>query len=199
MKRWWQGLSGLLGGVALLLSGCQTWPTVDSAEAKAPALAEAIWALRGAPARTPEQEAAVLAFAEAAQAEALRLREAYGFGVSANLHNVLVNTGHRDRGLCYQWAQDLFDHLCPLAPEGLHFQFVRAHPGHRNEHTAFVVGWAKTHWYERLVLDGWRHSGNLAFVRVRYDRWPWQPYDEDSHYTTICSVAWRPMWPLGGG
>ena len=181
---------------AVGLVGCQSFPRRTSLLREPAALAVALAALPGAPSDLSADAPAIQAFAQEAFAEGLRLRDVYGVGFSPIWHNRQVNLGDKERGLCHHWAQDLFDALCPLAPEGLHFQFIRANPGRFSEHTAFVVGWAATPWESRIVIDGWRHGGELVAVPIAADTWPWELYAPDSPYSPVCSVAWQPMWPV---
>lgn len=90
-------------------------------------------------------------------------------------NNVLVNTGWRDRGLCYEWANDLFPHLHNLNLQTLDVHFAVANMDTKHEHNGLVIT-AKGHPFRKgLILDAWRHSGYLWFGEVEADKFPWEP------------------------
>jgi len=87
------------------------------------------------------------------------------------VHNFLVNTGMRQRGLCYQWSDDLYTHL-----QSFHFQSIQLKPVGANignywsEHNALVVlpKYDNAMRYG-VLLDPWRDSGRLYFVPILKD------------------------------
>jgi hypothetical protein len=94
------------------------------------------------------------------------------------VHNFLVNVGLRDRGLCYQWADDLMVHLQRLHLKTLTFYPVGAHIGeYWREHNAIVV-MPRDRFLplgRAIVLDPWRFGGRLFFASVAHDRkYRWQ-------------------------
>jgi len=105
------------------------------------------------------------------------LAERYRVSASPWVHNFLVNVGLRDRGLCYQWADDLYTHLAALHLKTLALYPVGANIGsYLTEHNALAV--LPTHHVTPLeygvLLDPWRHSGDLFFLPVGKDtkyRW----------------------------
>ncbi len=138
--------------------------------------------------RAAELEAALLALGEGvdrAEARALavaahdasrRLAAAYRVAPPARWHNLLVQLGARERGLCYHWAEDLLRHLKPLGLRTLELHWGVAHRGSDlREHNSVVVTAAGRPFAEGLVLDPWREAGRLVWVRVREDRYPWEP------------------------
>ena len=119
-----------------------------------------------------------MAVADTTIAQAEILREEYSVFGPALMHNLLVNTGIKDRGLCYQWAEDIYPHL-----ESLNLQTVDIHRavalrGHLREHSAIVVTSTGQSFYEGLVMDPWKYSGQLAWVHVADSKYPWRPFDE---------------------
>jgi hypothetical protein len=93
------------------------------------------------------------------------------------LHNMLVNAGLRQRGLCVHWTEDLLTRL-----KGLQLQTIRLHWGVANrdrslriEHSS-VIATARGQAFEQgLVLDAWRNSGELYWGPVASDRYGWKP------------------------
>lgn len=89
-------------------------------------------------------------------------------------HNVLVNTGKRPRGLCYEWAEDMtalmrkknlktFD-----LHHGMAFRFTK------DEHNSLIVSAKGDDLREGIVLDPWRNSGILYWSKVVDDKkHPW--------------------------
>lgn len=124
-----------------------------------------------------EQEAASLARAAVDGSSALA--RDYRAVRPAWFHNVLVNHGLRSRGLCFQWANDLFARLGKLDPRTLDLYLVVAHMDTRREHNAIVVTAHRDSFDQGVVLDAWRHSGRLWFGDVDTDKYPWQllPHD----------------------
>jgi len=109
--------------------------------------------------------------------EALRfshtLAERYRVTTSPWVHNFLVNIHLRDRGLCYQWADDLLKDLAHLHSKTLRILPVGANIGsYWKEHNALVVLPAHhvTPLEYGILLDPWRHSGTLFFVPVEQDK-----------------------------
>jgi len=93
----------------------------------------------------------------------------------AVLHNLLVNTGLRERGLCWHWTQDLLAHLrsLPLPHYQLHWGI--AHRGELfREHNSVVVTARGADFATGLVLDPWREAGELLWVAVADDSYAWE-------------------------
>ena len=104
----------------------------------------------------------------------LDLADSYHVVRPAFLHNVLVNTGLRDRGLCYHWADDLHTRLLRLSRTSLDIHRVVARLNTSHEHNALVAT-AKGQGYQTgLVLDAWREGGRLFWKPVVDDKkFPW--------------------------
>lgn len=104
------------------------------------------------------------------------------------LQNTYVNIGVRERGLCYQWADDLEQALGELHLESFVISRCVARRGTYREHNALVVtGRSQTFW-AGLILDAWRRSGLLHWGPVSKDHYPWSP--ACNHPT--CAAAPRP-------
>jgi hypothetical protein len=101
------------------------------------------------------------------------LAKRYRVNTSPWVHNFLVNVGMRDRGLCYQWADDLMKHLNALHLKSLTLYPVGANVGeYWSEHNAIIV-LSTRHVVPleyAILLDPWRHGGELYFVPVGRDR-----------------------------
>src|SRR6266702_4652599 len=92
--------------------------------------------------------------AESAYATTAQLRRDYGvIGGPPSFHNFLVNLGIRKRGLCFQWAEDLLVQLDALKLRTL-----------------------------GIILDCWRHSGDMFWSPLVTDHYPWI---EDRNYATV--------------
>ena len=106
------------------------------------------------------------------------LAQQYEISGSAISHNLKVNLGLRERGLCIHWTEDL---LARLQREkfhslDLHWAIANYESAFRLEHSTVIVTARNTSLYHGLVLDPWRKSGELF----------WSPTLEDEHY------PWRP-------
>ncbi len=106
-----------------------------------------------------------------------KLAQRYKVQTSPWIHNFLVNVGLKKRGLCYQWADDLISHLDSLHLRTLKFVPIGANIGdYWREHNAVAVLPAYAHipLSQAIMLDAWRHSGNLYFALISQDikyRW----------------------------
>ena len=91
------------------------------------------------------------------------------------LHNLLVNFGLRERGLCCHFAEDLIGGLLALELATLDVHWVVSRHGNRlREHSSVVLVPSGQDIEGGLVLDAWRHAGQLVWARVGDDRYPWQ-------------------------
>lgn len=121
--------------------------------------------------------------AESAYATARRLRHNYGGAVwPPSLLNVLVNTGIRKRGLCFQWAEDLLEQLDALKVTTLELHWAEAYAGTWREHNVVVVTAKGRPIQDGILLDCWRHSGHLFWLAVAADEFPWV---ENTKYASI--------------
>ena len=121
--------------------------------------------------------------AECAYATAQRLRRNYGtvWG-PPSLNNILVNTGIRQRGLCFQWAEDLLAQLDALKATTLDLHWAEAYAGTWREHNVVVVTAKNRPMQDGILLDCWRHCGHLFWSAIATDDYPWV---EDSKYAGI--------------
>lgn len=112
------------------------------------------------------------------------LAKTYNVTTPPLVHNFLVNVGAKDRGLCYQWGDDLQRHLQNQHYRTVQFKPVGAFIGsYWREHNAVVALPKGAKDLRRgVLLDAWRNSGELYFVpinndpeyhwQIRYDRGP---------------------------
>lgn len=91
------------------------------------------------------------------------------------LHNVLVRLNLKDRGLCYHWTEDLLQRLAELELKNYRLHWAVAYRGSElREHNSVVITTNGDAFEQGLVLDPWRHSGNLFWSPVTKDRYPWK-------------------------
>lgn len=113
--------------------------------------------------------------AETALQTSAFLTEEYELVRPPLLHNIFVKMGLRDRGLCYQWTEDLMSHLMALELKDYQLRWAVAHRGSDlREHNTVVVTANGQPFEDGLVLDPWRNSGKLYWVVVKKDTYPWE-------------------------
>lgn len=95
------------------------------------------------------------------------------------VHNTKVNLGLRDRGLCYQWADDIEARLRQEGFETLEFHRAIANDySIRIGHSVVIVSRRGDPMHQGIVLDGWRNGGRLFWSRTTEDpRYEWVPRD----------------------
>ena len=87
------------------------------------------------------------------------------------LHNTLVNTGLRKKGLCYDWSDALYVQLSQQAYPGFDFHLGGANIGrYWSEHNVLVITAKGKPFDSGIVVDPWRDSGRLYFATVKEDR-----------------------------
>lgn len=169
----------LLWSLVLALISCQSYPPEPPPAAVA-ATAEKLAALHGGnPHSHVREEAARLALV--AEREARTLAISYGVTGPAWFHNCLVNLGIKERGLCWQYMEDMFSRMAKENPRHFHLHTaVRDDNSTFFEHNCvlltakgqpFVSGW---------ILDPWVKPGTLRLIRPRGDGRTWH---EQSGYT----------------
>ena len=112
--------------------------------------------------------------AETALQTSAFLSEEYELVRPPLLHNIFVKMGWRNRGLCYQWTEDLMSHLMALQLKDYRLRWGVAHRGSDlREHNTVVITANGQSFEDGLVLDPWRNSGKLYWVVVKKDTYPW--------------------------
>ena len=105
----------------------------------------------------------------------MHLANEYKLVAPPNSQNVLVNTGKRNRGLCYHFARDMTDHIV----KGREFKTLSlnravAYQGKALEHNVLTVAAKGKKIKDAIILDAWRESAVLYFVKTDEDpmfRW----------------------------
>jgi hypothetical protein len=112
--------------------------------------------------------------AQTAVSDSLRLAETYHVTTPARWHNLLIQMGFRDRGLCFHWTEDLLQRLQALHLNTYQFHWAVAYKGSDlREHNSVVITAWNAPFETGLVLDPWRNSGDLYWAAVRRDGYPW--------------------------
>ncbi len=92
-------------------------------------------------------------------------------------HNMLVNMGLRERGLCCHWAKDLHAKLRGLDTSSLKFDWLVARLGSQSrEHNTVVIYAADSTWTKGIVFNPWRKAGVRHWTKMTGDEYPWQPH-----------------------
>ena len=152
-------------------------PTSPAQQAKAQAYLENVKRLEGGlnaldPAVDPIEARRV---AETAIRESAILAEEYQLVRPAVAHNLLVVMSIKDRGLCYQWTEDLMKRLEALELKSFQLQWAVAYPGSNlREHNCVVISVNGQPFSKGILFDPWRHSGNLYWTAVVKDTYPWE-------------------------
>jgi len=174
----WNALLAVIA--AAMVSGCAA---PRSALLREPARIESrIAALQGrlkglGKATDPDEARRV---AQTAVAGSLELAEGYRVATPALWHNLLIQMGVRDRGLCYHWTEDLMKRLQSLNLKTYQLHWGVAHKGSDlREHNSVVITALRQPFDTGLVLDPWRNSGDLYWAAVRQDDYPWVPLPPD--------------------
>ena len=111
----------------------------------------------------------------------LVLARKYEVTDSALVHNLKVNLGFRERGLCVDWTSDLLARLERenFASLNLHWAIANYENAFRLEHSTVVISARGDGIEQGLVLDPWRYSGNLYWARTTQDPgYQWKPQAE---------------------
>lgn len=86
-------------------------------------------------------------------------------------HNLLVNTGLREKGLCYHWSDSLYLHLLEKKYSSFEFHLVGTNIGeYFFEHNALVIVAKGGSVKNGILIDPWRDSGKLYFSRIGDDK-----------------------------
>src|SRR5262245_18182283 len=112
--------------------------------------------------------------AECAYATVAQLRQEYRPFGTPIFNNFLVYHGWRKRGYCWQWTEDLLVALDKLKLKTLELHWADAYRETWQENNCLVVT-AKGQAFEHgMILECWRHCGNL--------RWNLVPSDQNGYY-----------------
>lgn len=107
----------------------------------------------------------------------LYLANTYKLVWPPNYQNVLVNTGRRSKGLCYQWARDMDAHIGTKSYNTLTMSRAVANQGGNYEHNVLTVAAKGKGVEDAIILDPWRHSSILYWVKTKDDpNYQWTKY-----------------------
>lgn len=123
------------------------------------------------------QEAFMLADAAINATDSLSRR--YGMSGPPEYHNIMVNLGFRDRGLCWHWTTDLLNTFFALKLKTIDFMWAEAYAGSDlSEHNvAVIVPAADMRLESGLIYDPWRTSGKPYWILLKDDtKYPWQEF-----------------------
>ncbi len=79
------------------------------------------------------------------------------------LQVVLVNTGKKEGGLCYQWATALLLRLNALKLQTLELHWAESFANTLSEHNVIVVTAKGQPFIQGILLDNWRCGGHLLY------------------------------------
>ena len=79
------------------------------------------------------------------------------------LQVILVNTGRRKGGLCYQWATELLLRLNALKLQTLEPHWAESFANTMSEHNVIVVTAKGQPFEQGILLDNWRYGGHLIY------------------------------------
>jgi hypothetical protein len=97
------------------------------------------------------------------------LANQYNLVYPPQLQNMLVNGKQRDRGLCWQWADDMTAHMEKKNLQTFDLLRGTANRRLKNEHNSLVIVAKGAHFYTGILLDPWRNSGELYWTKVTED------------------------------
>lgn len=147
-----------------------------AADAQVAELARAIRALGEDIDRHEANRAARIAFDYSRE-----LAGRYGISDSPLVHNLKVNLGLRDRGLCIHWTRDMLTRLQQerFVTLDLHWAIANAENAFRLEHSTAVISRRGADLHRGLVLDPWRNAGALHWAPTLADAdYHWRPRAE---------------------
>ncbi|OED45992.1 hypothetical protein AB838_21360 [Rhodobacteraceae bacterium (ex Bugula neritina AB1)] len=156
---------------AAMLAGCAATPTATKNDVEALSLA-----IRSLDPQVDAEEARRAA--EIAYSHSARLAEQYNVTTSPIIHNTLVNSGVKDRGICVHYAEDMQARLNQENFQTLTMLRAIAEPKNefRIDHSTAVIAATGDGIHDGIVLDPWRHGGKLYWSATIEDpRYNWEP------------------------
>jgi hypothetical protein len=107
------------------------------------------------------------------------------------LQNLLVNTGRRKGGLCFQFAEKLLLRLSEEKWKTLEFHWAESFERTAGEHNVIVVTAKGQSFYQGIILDNWRYGGRLVWGAVLEDphyRW----HENQPQFVKVLNKRVRP-------
>jgi len=151
-------LAGALG----LFFATTVWPQDEKSIAD---LRNALIAL--SPRTVDPNEAALLS--ETAHHMSRQLAREYGVTGDPAIHNFLIRTGAKKRGICADYTHDIGARLREMQFKTLILHWGTAWEKEADENNALIVTAGNQSFYDGIVLDGWRRAGRLFWCHVRDD------------------------------
>jgi len=161
--------------LTLALASCVNVGTPAERQAKAQRLSHDLQQLSPKVSATEANRLATTAIEESA-----KLSADFKPFIHPWMNNGLVNTGLRQRGLCYQWRDDLFPHLFRLNLKTMDLHLVASKRDTWMEHHGIIVTAKGQRFEDGMVIDPWRHGGRLWWgLRKDDKKHPWLPLPRD--------------------
>ena len=164
-------LVSLMTLAAATLAGCASAPTASKNNVEELSLALQSMDPEVDPGEA--RRAAEIAYSYSAQ-----LAEQYNVTTSPIIHNTLVNSGVKERGVCVHYAEDMQARLNQENFRTLSMLRAIAEPksDFRIDHSTAVIAAKGGGIYEGIVLDPWRYGGKLYWSQTTADpRYDWEP------------------------
>ena len=121
---------------------------------------------------------------------AMHLANEYKLVAPPNSQNVLVNTGQREKGLCYHFARDMTDHMVKgRTYNTLTLQRAVSFQSGFFEHNVLTVAAKGKGIKDAIILDAWRESAKLYWVKTvddpmfRWEKYTRRTYTQDPEKT----------------
>jgi len=100
-----------------------------------------------------------------------KLKKEYGFVNPPLFHNFLVNTGVKQRGLCWHFAYDMLAHAKSLNLDSFDYFIGGANIGdYWKEHSVLVVTCRGCSFSKGVVIDPWRNHAGLYYSFLKDDK-----------------------------
>jgi len=165
--------------LGILLQGCATSPVPielapNAAQQRIDELSLALMALGDDIDNGEARRAATIAIEYP-----LQLAQEYKVSDPPLVHNVLVNLGIKERGLCVDWTSDLMTRLYEerFRSFELHWAVANYESAFRIEHSTVVISARGDSLQQGLVLDPWRYSGYTFWAKTPQDaEYDWKPH-----------------------
>lgn len=172
--------------VLLLFSGCSVkQSTLHVEPSKVQTLTRDLTQLG----RTIDQDEAKM-FAYEALLYPQMLAQKYALVTPPTFHNLLINTGFKERGLCYEWSEDMITHLKKQNYQSFDLRWGVANKGDFDEHNSVVVVAKGAPFWSGLLIDPWRNSGELYWAKLEADvEYKWVENKQRSQYFGTISTS----------
>ncbi|QMU60884.1 MAG: hypothetical protein GKR92_03910 [Gammaproteobacteria bacterium] len=167
--------------IVIVITACSHVPTPENIDSEVEDFTQAINALSAEVLVTDASQTSRVLISTA-----IVLADEYDMASPALYHNMLVNTGFRQRGLCCHWAEDLHTKLRELHTSSLKFDWLVARLGSQlREHNTVVIYAAESNWSEGIVFDPWRKAGVPYWIKVADDDYAWQPHPLSGQWNVL--------------